>query len=137
MTDYKQNYLDYMDSKGIRYIDHDRYHVEVRYSGDNLQSIPVHVVFDRDGEDNVALACVKIFSYPSDALTAGAIACSLMNKKYRWVKFYIDDDGDVRCEMDALIDPVFVGNECTEMVRKMVRIIDEAYPFFEWTLEKK
>ena len=137
MTDYKQIYLDYMDSKGIRYIDHDRYHVEVRYSGDNLRSIRVHVFFDRQGEDNVTLACAEIFNYPSRrSIAGGAYACNELNKRYRWVKFYIDDDGDIRCEMDALIDPVFVGDECAKLVRKMVNIIDEARPFFEAMLEE-
>lgn len=137
MTDYKQIYLDYMDSKGIRYIDHDRYHVEVRYSGDNLKSIRVHVFFDRQGKDNVTLTCAEIFHYSSQDSIAWAIfVCNDLNKRYRWVKFYIDDDGDIRCEMDALIDPVFVGDECAKLVRKMVNIIDEARPFFEAVLEE-
>jgi hypothetical protein len=33
--------------------------------------------------------------------------------------------------MDALIDPVFVGDECAKLVRKMVNIIDDAHPKIE------
>ena len=133
MTDYKQNYLDYMDSKGIRYIDHDRYHVEVRYSGDNLKSIPVHVFFDKNGADNVRLVCWKVYKFPETPSMLGA-ACGIgnvLNKNYRWVKFYIDEDYDFVAEMDAIIDPVFVGDECAKLVLKMVGIIDEAYPKIE------
>lgn len=127
MTDYKQIYLDYMDSKGIRYIDHDRYHVEVRYSGDYLEHISVHVYFDRNGADNVRLACGIIANYAEGREELALDICNDLNKHYRWVKFYITDSKDIVCEMDALIDPVFVGDECAKLVRTMVKIIDESY----------
>ena len=131
MTDYKQSYLDYMDSHGIRYIDHDRFHVEVRYSGSNLRSIPVHIFFDKNGEDNVRLVCWKIARYTENQTEVACIMCNTMNKHFRWVKFYTDDDGDVLCEMDAFVDPVWVGEECAKLVRKMVYFVDEAYPLFQ------
>lgn len=128
MTDYKQIYMDYMDEKGIKYIDHDEYHVEVRYTGDNLNTIPVHVFFAKDGSDNVRLVCWKIYKCPKEELGAACGVCNVLNKNYRWVKFYVDEDYDFVGEMDALIDPVFVGNECAKLVRKMINIIDEAHP---------
>ena len=128
MTDYKQIYMDYMDETGIKYIDHDEYHVEVRYTGDNLNTIPVHVFFAKDGSDNVRLVCWKIYKCPKEELGAACGICNLLNKKFRWVKFYVDEDYDFVGEMDALIDPVFVGDECAKLVRKMVNIIDEAHP---------
>lgn len=127
MTDYKQIYLDYMDSKGIRYIDHDSNHVEVRYSGDYLEHISVHVYFDKNGADNVRLACGIIANYAEGREELALDICNDLNKQYRWVKFYITDSKDIVCEMDALIDPVFVGDECAKLVRTMVKIIDESY----------
>ena len=128
MTYYKQNYLEYMDQKGIKYIDHDEYHVEVRYTGNNIDSIPVHVFFAKDGSDNVQLVCWKIYKCPKEELGTACGVCNVLNKNFRWVKFYVDEDYDFVGEMDALIDPVFVGNECVKLVRTMVNIIDDARP---------
>lgn len=126
--EYKQIYTEYMDSNGIRYINHDAHHVEVRFTGENLDSIPIHVFFDKNGADNVRLVCWKIYKCPENLLGAACGVCNVLNKKYRWVKFYVDEDYDLVGEMDALIDMVFVGNECAKLVEKMADIIDDAYP---------
>ena len=44
------------------------------------------------------------------------------------MKFYVDTDRDTRAELDAIIDPQTVGQECLALVRRMVNIVDDAYP---------
>ena len=63
-------------------------------------------------------------------LAAALVLCNEMNNTWRWVKFYIDRDGDIRVQDDAVIDLSSVGDECDELVSRMVDIIDKAYPDF-------
>ena len=63
-------------------------------------------------------------------LAKGLITCNELNAKYRWVKFYLDKDKDVCVSLDAYIDEHTVGEECLNLVRRMINISDEAYPLF-------
>ena len=63
-------------------------------------------------------------------LTAMLMACNAANKQYRWIKFYISDNQDIMAEDDAILDMANVGEECIELVARMVRVVDEAYPSF-------
>ena len=51
-----------------------------------------------------------------------------VNSTYRWVKFYLDDDGDVRVEVDALLDDDSCGEECLGLFQRLGNIADDAYP---------
>lgn len=127
MPDYKQLFLDYMDASGVRYSDLRADVVRVTYTGDNLKSIPVYVFFDKDGEGLVCLNCWDIARFPEHRKAHGVITCNELNKRYRWVKFYLDDDLDIVAQIDACVDEVTCGSECLSLVRRMVSIVDEGY----------
>lgn len=57
-------------------------------------------------------------------------ACNEANKQFRWIKFYVSDNQEVMAEDDAVLDMASVGEECIELVARMVRVVDEAYPKF-------
>lgn len=57
----------------------------------------------------------------------GYLICNILNAKYRWVKFYLDDDKDVICEMDIKVDESNCGELCVEMAPRMVHIIDGCF----------
>jgi hypothetical protein len=61
-------------------------------------------------------------------LDAGINVCNKMNNHWRWVTFCIDDDGDVAASIDSYVDDFNCGELCMNLVRRMVNIIDEAYP---------
>lgn len=139
MANYKQIYMRYMDDNGIKYseVQGRENVVKVVYTGDNLNSIPVFVFFDKDGEGMVTLKCWDIANFKGNKLAAGLIACNDMNDKYRWVKFYVDKDGDIIAQIDAYIDERTCGYECASLVRRVVNITDEAYPTFMKALWSK
>ncbi len=130
MANYKKLFLNHLDAKGIKYDDRDEFHVVISYSGDNIRSIRIHVSFDKDGEGMVQLYAWDIGNFSGDKLAKGLITCNELNAKYRWVKFYLDKDKDVCVSLDAYIDEHTVGEECLNLVRRMVNISDEAYPLF-------
>jgi len=130
MANYKALFLNYLDSKGIKYDDRDEFHVVVPYSGDNIRSIRIHVSFDKDGDGMIQMYAWDIGKFDGDKYAKGLIACNELNSKYRWVKFYLDRDKDVCVSLDAYIDEATVGQECLSLVRRMVNISDEAFPVF-------
>ena len=130
MANYKALFLNYLDSKGIKYDDRDDFHVVVTYSGDNIRGMRIHVSFDKDGDGIIQMYAWDIGRFDGDKYAKGLITCNELNAKYRWVKFYLDKDKDVCVSMDAYIDETTVGQECLSLVRRMVNISDEAFPVF-------
>ncbi len=129
MANYKQQFMTYMDRQGVKYTDVSEFVVRVNYSGDNMETISTYVFFDEDGDDMVQVASSSIANF-KDSMAAGLVACNTMNAKYRWVKFYLDKDADLECTIDAYIDESTCGSECLRLVKRVVNIVDEAYPIF-------
>lgn len=130
MANYKQLYMRYMDDNGIKYTDVKENVVKVVYTGDNLKTIPCYVFFDKNGAPMITVKCWEVANFKGDKMANGIVCCNEMNKKYRWVKFFLDDDCDVQVQIDAYIDAETCGSECANLVRRMVNITDEAYPVF-------
>ena len=128
MANFKQDFMRYMDAQGVKYTDTAEFRVRVAYTGENLKSIPVYVTFDSDGDNLVQFHCWEIANF-KDKLSDGIFACNFLNAKYRWGKFYIDDDGDVVCSTDAYLG-ADCGSECLSLVHRVVNITDQAYPVF-------
>ncbi len=129
MPNYKRLFMEHMDREGVRYVDKDEFVVSVTYNGDNLKSIPVFVFFDKDGDPLVQFKCWSIANFKGKE-AGGILACNEMNKTYRWVKFYLDDDADIVASIDAYVNEYTCGSECLSLVRRVVNITDEAYRTF-------
>lgn len=130
MVNYKSLFMRHMDREGVKYTEMDNRVVKVVYTGDNLKTIPVYVFFDADGAPLISVKCWEIANFKDDKMAGGMIACNMLNKEYRWVKFFLDDDSDVVAQIDAYVDESTCGGECLSLVKRMVNIIDEGYPTF-------
>ena len=125
---YKGAFMSELERRGIKYTDVNENRVSISYSGDNTNEIKINVIFDKDGDNLVALRCWSFGKVPANKRSAVIEACNSLNAQYRWVKFYIDDDGDVCTSLDAVVDISTVGAECKQLVSRMVDIYDKAYP---------
>ena len=130
VANYKNLFMRHMDRNNIKYTDVRENVVRVVYTGDNLRTIPVFVFFDADGDPLVSFKCWEIANFKDEKMAGGVIACNQLNKEYRWVKFYLDDDSDVVAQIDAYVDEETCGSECTNLVKRMVNIVDDGYPTF-------
>ena len=130
MAYYKQNFMRYLDHRGIKYEDCDLYTVRVTWNCENINKIVVVVSFDEDGEGYVQLSAWAIanFTGNDEKLLKGLVVCNVLNEKFRWVKFFLDDDKDLNVKIDAVIDSETVGEECFSLMRRIINIVDEAYP---------
>lgn len=128
MTDYKQAYLRHMDSNGITYRNFDEHTVSVSYRCDNISSVTVFVFFDRNGKNLVRFVAGHLVSFRGEKRAPGITLCNDLNARYRWVKFYLDENSELVVQSDAIVDLNNAGSICAEIVSRMVNIIDEAYP---------
>ena len=130
MTNYKEACMAYLDAQGIKYQDRNDHVISVGYSCENIHSLDVYLFFDKDGDGLVQLSTWGFAKFSEKNYAKGLISCNEMNSQYRWVKFYLDSDRDVFATIDARIDMQTVGEECYELIRRMVNIVDNAYPVF-------
>ena len=87
----------------------------------------VHLIFDEDGESGHILTS-PIGNVPVEKTAKMLLELNEFNRKFRWVKFYLDDDNDVVADGDVLFDEQNAGAACFEMVMRTASIIDDAYP---------
>ncbi len=127
MNIYKKLFMDRMDSENVKYTDTDENALKIVFNGENLSTIPVHAIFDDDGD--VQFRCWNIANF-KDKMPAGLVACNKLNTKYRWMKFYIDKDYDLIASIDATAIEANTGDVCMVTLSRMISIIDDSYPIF-------
>lgn len=127
MSSSLQFFSEYLDAKEIKYSVEDSNRLSVFLRGDNMSTIRTIFVFGNDGKD-VAIRIFSVAKVPKDKLFKFYFVCSELNSKFRWVKFYVDDDGELTVAHDAVIDPYTIATECFELLMRICHIIDQAYP---------
>lgn len=87
----------------------------------------------RDNDNDVA-ACIfgLITKIPKEKWTRVMEACNVLNQKIRFMKFYLDSDGDINVEYDF---PVHSSDECIgemafEIFVRTMHILDNEYEVF-------
>ena len=123
----------YLDARGLRYF-YDESQPEVIRTGfgglKNKQLLEILCIFGEDGSD-VAIRSFNFCNVPTAKLAEAHAFCSEMNKLYRWVKFYIDEnDNTVTLADDAVIQLDSCGEEVFELILRMAQIADDAYVQF-------
>lgn len=104
--------------------------IETGVSGDNM-SVKIRLISLREDEEFKILS-EDFAKIPQEKLAAGYQLINKMNRTYKFVKFTIDDDGDVSCQWDlpTSLPNEVVGKLGVEIVMRMSNIIDNAYPEF-------
>ena len=71
--------------------------------------------------------CWDVVKVAENKVEKAYALCNELNEKFRWVKFYVDSDRDIRVQLDAIMSEDNAGEVCREIVYRMVNIIDGAY----------
>ena len=120
----------FFDEKGIHYEeDKDGNSLRVGIGGlENMDHIMVYLNFD-DNNRGVCLRAFNLCKIPEGKVDALYELCSDLNADYRWVKFYVDsNDNTITAEDDAVVSPESAGAELFELLARMTKIVDKAYP---------
>ena len=129
MNNSMENFIKFLDAKGVKYSTVDDKSMKITYGGKNVPSITVAFVFGDDCKD-VQMAAFSIVNVPEEKRPEVYRVCSENNMHYRWVKFYLDSDGDLTADADAIIRPSDGPEICFEMLLHIISIVDKAYPSF-------
>ena len=115
-----------MDAMGVNYNvkeTDDRVIISVPFSG-----TITNVILDND-DNGTHPALRTVFEHcPEDKMADVLFVCNQMNMRFRWVKFYVDNDSDIMIEDDAIVSPENAGDELLELVYRTATIIKEAKP---------
>ena len=69
-------------------------------------------------------------SVPEDKISDALLVCNEMNAKFKWVKFYLDNDNDLILEDDAILSPATASDEAFELLLRMIDILKDSKPAF-------
>lgn len=103
--------------------------VRISYTLDNIAHLDVCFWFDGNGEA-VHFATSAIAHVPKDRIDVSLRAINDANARYRWLRFYLDDDSDIVCSGDQLLVPDVVGECCHQLLSCTITICDEVCTTF-------
>ena len=82
----------------------------------------------RDDDHDVAVRVFALVSVEPDCQTKILPTVNELNAQYRFVKFVLDDDGDINLEYDYPVSDPNPAASARELVIRISNIVDEAYP---------
>ena len=82
----------------------------------------------RDDDSDVSIRVFSLLHIQDDKISSVIVALNKINSDYRYINFYLDDDGDVDVKYDLPISTNNVGEVCVELTTRFITIIDKAYP---------
>ena len=131
MATYKEEFIAFMDEHGIKYTDLDERAVRLAFASKVVpQGVKVLVIFDSDNRSAVHFIASGFVKVTEAKFGAVLMAVNEANAKFRWVKFYIDDNMNIMAEDDAILDMANVGPEVADLAFRISDIVDDAYPSF-------
>ena len=79
----------------------------------------------------------EVLSCPQHKFLEVISVCNRLNAKFRWFKFYLTENREafsLRVQSDLYVEPQSSGQLCMDIMLRMIRVIDEAYPEFMKTI---
>ncbi len=125
-----QNFISYLEAKGVRYDTNevtDNSVVTVGYTLENTSAKAS--IFFSDDNKHIAMHCFDVVKAPKDKFANVIICCNQANLEYRWAKFVINDEMEVSAQLDAIINEDDSA-EVYELMIRILDIVDKTYPNF-------
>lgn len=90
----------------------------------NVKSVRTMSIF---GGPSVSVTCTEICKIPDDKFADALLICNELNVKYRFAKFFIDNDNELVIQADGFLDPNSAGEETWALAKATLDKVDEAY----------
>ena len=118
----------FMDANGIKYtvLDESDNVLALIFGGDTADT---HVLVDFDeagGQADGVNFKSEAFAKCNGSISSMYQKLNELNRRYRWVKFWVNDDGSIWAMSDAVVFPGSVGEECSQIAFRMSSIIESA-----------
>lgn len=120
------------EAKDIKFAVNTRDNIEEIRAGFPIDMGPSVIVkfFSRDNDNDVLMRVFGVVSnIPQSKRAAALRACNEINQKARFLKFRIDDDGDINVDYDfpLSLSDACVGPVAYEMFVRTMQILDKNY----------
>lgn len=125
---YKAEVCNYFQGQGIKYQEVQENAIRMRFDADNAGAVELVIFFDDSGDRHIHFLSPGIAKVSDDKFVPALMVANKLNGQYRWAKFSISDENRFDCEADAILDENSCGDECLELVIKLVKIVDNSYP---------
>lgn len=101
--------------------------IEVPLQGENTRMV-IHFISSDDDSD-VRVRTGSIARFPASKIEKGCELADYLNREYKFIKFVIDDDGDLMAQYDLLmcIPMADVPEVALELLVRFRKIIDGCY----------
>jgi hypothetical protein len=120
----------YFDSRNLHYevLGEDSSILRAGFTMDNRDGIKVLMFFDDDSKA-CKLRAFEVAKFAENKKEKMYQVCNALNAKYRWIKFFVDEeDNTITAEDDAVIQLDTCGEEVFQCCLQLVNIVDAAYP---------
>lgn len=126
----------YFDAKDFKYqMDEEQNVMQVSFGKYENKDQMKMLVFFKEDNRTVSVRSFEYCSIPENKLAAMHALCSELNRKYVWVKFFVDTkDNTLTLADDAIVMVDSCGDEIHELLLRMWQIGDDAYPDIMRTL---
>ena len=81
-----------------------------------------------DNDNDVAVRVFALLSVDDSQRDKLLPAINELNSKYRFVRFWVDEDGDVNIGYDYPMHCPNPASSARELIIRIVKIVDDAYP---------
>ena len=130
----RQEFTDHLDSRGYKYMIADENdNIVVLGFAASYSTLDTTVFVDFDESADVqGIGCVHFvvqdFAHcTDDKLGEVYVKLNELNRRFRWVKFWIDDDNAITADADAMLFQGSTGPECLDYVVHMSRIVEKGF----------
>lgn len=125
-----QAVMDAMDANGLKYellgvVDSGDEVIHLTFNGDDT-SFDFYLFFS-DDQELTDIFVWDVISFNEADFTTVALVCNALNTKYRFTKFYAEDDNTVTCDMNVIYRDHDVGEIVVEALYHVASIVDECY----------
>ena len=117
-----------LQEKGSGYTDLGDNNIGIQLSGKNVKDIKLAIHF-YDNTDDIDITGFNFSNY-KDNENKGILLANHLNKKSRFIKFYIDtEDGDLTASTEETIPPEIAdkGGYVLHLIFRTIKLIDDNY----------
>ncbi len=120
-----QDFIKTLEKNNLKYcVNSEQRLVQVFCGGENFKEQTFAFFFGEDGE-SVNITVWSIEKFDKRDLPAAYKFCNNLNDTYRWCKFYMDDDDELTCSGDAVLDNRSGTNVIMMLFYRFIYVVDE------------
>ena len=125
---YKAAFRADLDASDAPYENIDDEALRIYPSGEEIKRMGIVIIFDEDDSNHVAFRTDPFTTFPEEDIMKGLLLVNRLNGRFRYAKFCLDDDRDLRMEVDAIVDMSTMRSEIGELLARILSIADDAFP---------